>query len=136
MVPVGCAMQRRRSARRERVLQPHPRRFTGAPRAGEAHAVSEPMIRVTSQPRSKLARPCDRSSGTGEDAGPGLLQSRSASLRSASVLGLSLLLAACGSDDDAGWRSEPHVDLDGNLDGNEVDLSVDGAAAADLARSF
>ena len=57
-------------------------------------------------------------------------------IRVTSLLGLSLLVAACGSDDDAGWRSEPHVDLRGELDGNEVDLSVDGAAAADLTRSF
>jgi hypothetical protein len=57
-------------------------------------------------------------------------------IRVTSLLGLSLLLAACGSDDDASWRSEPHVDLQGELDGNQVDLSVDGAAAADLTRSF
>jgi hypothetical protein len=54
------------------------------------------------------------------------------------VASLALMVAACGSDDDeAGWQGEtPHVDISGELDGNDVDLSVDGAAAADVTRSF
>jgi hypothetical protein len=51
---------------------------------------------------------------------------------------LALLVAACGSDDDdASWQGEtPYVDIAGELDGNQVDVSVDGASAADLTRSF
>jgi hypothetical protein len=62
-------------------------------------------------------------------------------LRAAS-LAATLLLAACGGDDDAptgadAWLgAEPHADLGGEIDGTTIDLSFDAAAATDLTRAF
>ena len=50
---------------------------------------------------------------------------------------LALVLAGCGGDDEAKleWRgSEPHVALDGAGGGQQVDLAVEGAEAADTAQ--
>jgi hypothetical protein len=60
----------------------------------------------------------------------------------AAPLAATLLLVACGGDDDApagadAWLgAEPHADLGGEIDGTTIDLAFDGTAAADLTRAF